>query len=336
MGGILQVPIPDDTWFHAQVYQERRLGHQIPRPSWPPAAGRKALCNSQWDSCSATPDPDVVAAGSSFRPPSTTMQRDIQAVWSAARVCCQTCVMHARMTPLMAQATQADRIFLELRRILGAGAWLVGGPLPSSTGVPTLPETGHVLDLFLRPRGGLPMRMGSQPPNTTRSPTSSTKPPKKQASTYRKKKQAPPAPPSQSRRSHCVDPPRKSLDPRSLGLRGHLLPSPSFQKRWQGDCIHPEPDRTRRSTTRPTDAISTASVSHPWFLTAHRGRVVPLRTTLTLVTWISQASILNLAQRISSSLHRDSARVILRTRSLGCHEGFSSFTWDGRLVARLG
>ena len=65
-----------------------------------------------------------------------------------------------------------------------------------------------------------------------------------------------------------------------------------------------------RSTTQPKDAIRTASVSPRWFFDDHaRGWADSARTT----SHRSPSDInLELAQRISSSLHRDSPRAILR------------------------
>ena len=106
--------------------------------------------------------------------------------------------------------------------------------------------------------------------DSTQWPTSSTKRSKKQASTQRKGR-PPPTPPRLRRAPTArrrVDPSQRGFDARSLGVRV----SPSFQLIALTQNLTETRRSYGRSTTRPPDAIETASVSHPWVFNGHAGQ----------------------------------------------------------------
>ena len=236
----------------------------------PPPAERQPFCNIPWYANSATPDPDVAAAGAQFRrtihddatwhPGSTTRTQSYLSNLRDART----------LETLMQQAPQVDRISLEFHQVPWAGAWL-GRPdsplfdwgtdfartaLQHRLRVPFLaqdsqcPSCGQVLACFCDhaatcPRAGDHNRRQRGGPRLLRSRPGRLCPQKENAGLLQ------PRPDTDGllqrggfdRIADVWIPHGKDMIPEAR-LRGHLLPPPRGPEPWPDDHVT-EPDRMR-------------------------------------------------------------------------------------------
>ena len=301
LGGVLRVRPPSRLTLSYPSRREPRHQRPLTRSQ---AAPQRLSETTSGTSTAARP-----RRGSSRKPPSTTRQRGILSDGPSARDSCRTCATHARWI-----LAKGIRVPPELHQEQG----------PGSQGAPCHPFFDWDPDLVRtavqhRLHGPSPVvdrvREGAAIATTTSRPTSSVTQPAKRALHPLNEKASllhlrpeigEPQPPCRR-----VDPSCRRVDPSSLGFHGHLLPSLSIQKPWPCDRTHPEYETPEEDGSRHECQIP--SERDPFHFRQAGGRTQhgswsPASPKVHSSSSHSSPNQINLdqAQRISSSLHRDS------------------------------